>query len=200
MNYTFNSRSLFKTSVLILFLFLGWSCEDDETVYSPKPKGYVRINFPQKTYQVLETDCPYSFEIPKYASPIYNTKNGSDPCWFNLYFAQFKATIHFSYKPITNNLSEYLRDSHNFATKHEIKATGIDELPVLRDSAKVYGLIFDISGNTASSIQFYLTDSTKHFLRGALYFNTTPNIDSLKIVVDFLKADVLHIVQTTRWK
>jgi len=197
---SFHLSSLLKTATILFVLFFNWSCEEDDTVYSPKPKGYVRINFPPKNYELLETDCPYSFEIPNYASPIYNTKNGGDPCWFNLYFSQFKATIHFSYKPIANNLSEYLRDSHNFATKHEIKATGIDQMPILRDSAKVYGLIFDISGNTASSIQFYLTDSTKHFLRGALYFNSTPNIDSLQIVVDFLKADVLHMVQTARWK
>jgi gliding motility-associated lipoprotein GldD len=87
-----------------------------------------------------------------------------------------------------------------FANKHQVKATGLEETVVLRDSAKVYGLLFDIAGNTASSLQFYLTDSTHHFLRGALYFNAKPNIDSLKIVVDFIREDVLHLINTTRWK
>jgi gliding motility-associated lipoprotein GldD len=71
---------------------------------------------------------------------------------------------------------------------------------ILRDSVKVYGLIYDIEGNTASSLQFYVTDSTKHFIRGALYFNVRPNIDSVKIVLEFLKKDVLHLIQTLQWK
>lgn len=104
------------------------------------------------------------------------------------------------YREVKNNIATYLDDSHYFANKHQVKATGLDEIAILRDSAKVYGLLFDISGNTASSLQFYVTDSTKHFLRGSLYFNSIPNIDSLQIVVDFLKKDILHIINTTAWK
>ncbi|NBQ48602.1 MAG: gliding motility lipoprotein GldD, partial [Sphingobacteriia bacterium] len=105
-----------------------------------------------------------------------------------------------SYKPVNKNLATYLDDAHEIANKHQIKATGLDEIAVVRDSAKVYGLVFDIAGNTASSVQFYLTDSTKHFLRGSLYFNAVPNADSLKIVVDFLKKDILHLINTANWK
>jgi gliding motility-associated lipoprotein GldD len=101
---------------------------------------------------------------------------------------------------VHNDLDKHLENSHYFANKHQVKATGLDEINILRDSAKVYGLLFDISGNTASPLQFYLTDSTRHFLRGALYFNSVPNIDSLKIVVDFIRADVLHIINSTSWK
>jgi gliding motility-associated lipoprotein GldD len=108
--------------------------------------------------------------------------------------------LHLSYKTVNNNIDKYLNDSHEFANKHQVKATGLDEIPIIRDSSKVYGLFFDISGNTASSLQFYLTDSTRHFLRGALYFNSVPNIDSLKIVVDFIKKDMLHLINTTKWK
>lgn len=175
-------------------------CDEDEALFSPKPKGYVRIDFPKKEYVLYDNSCPYSFEIPKYSVPVYDKRADADPCWFNLQFPQFKATLHFSYKIVNDNLNDYLNDSHDFAIRHEIKATGIEQLPVIRDSARVYGLIFDIGGNTASSVQFYLTDSTRHFLRGALYFNSTPNIDSLKIVVDFIKQDIMHLVQTTRWK
>lgn len=192
-----------KYSIIIfasLILLINTGCEDDETVYSPKPKGYPRINFPEKKYKIYEDDCPYLFEIPLYSEMKKDNHKGAEPCWHNLNFNQFKATLHLSYKSINGNLASYLEDSHEFAKRHQIKATGLDEVVILRDSAKVYGLLFDIAGNTASSLQFYLTDSTHHFLRGALYFNTIPNIDSLKVVVDFLKEDVMHLINSTQWK
>lgn len=192
-----------KYSIIIfvcLILLTNAGCEGDETVYSPKPKGYPRINFPEKKYKIYEDNCPYLFEIPLYSEMKKDNHMGAEPCWLNLNFNQFKATLHLSYKPINGNLASYLEDSHDFAKRHQIKATGLDEVVIMRDSAKVYGLLFDIAGNTASSLQFYLTDSTHHFLRGALYFNTVPNIDSLKVVVDFLKEDVMHMINTTQWK
>jgi gliding motility-associated lipoprotein GldD len=187
-------------SAIIGFGLLISSCENDEEVYSPKPRGYPRIDFPQKKYRLYDSLCPYSFEIPLYSGIKQDKHKGAEPCWLNLEFPKFNATLHLSYKEVNNNFSKYLEDSHEFAIRHQIKATGLDEIPVFRDSAKVYGLIFDIAGNTASSLQFYLTDSTHHFLRGALYFNSVPNIDSLKVVVDFLKKDVLHMINTTKWK
>jgi gliding motility-associated lipoprotein GldD len=176
------------------------SCDEDEPVYSPKPRGYCRIDLPAKKYRLYDSICPYRFEIPVYARMEQDKHKGSDPCWLNLQFPQFKATVHFSYKTVNGNLSTLLDDSHDFAKKHQIKATGLEETPILRDSARVYGLLFDIGGNTASSLQFYMTDSTKHFLRGALYFNSSPNADSIKIVLDFLRQDLIHLVQTTSWK
>lgn len=176
------------------------SCDEDDVVYSPKPKGYCRIDFPERNYKRFDSTCAYAFEIPVYSRLVHDTGPGSEPCWYNLEFPQFKATLYMSYKPVNNNIAKYLDDSHQFANRHQIKATGLDEVVIVRDSARVYGLLFDISGNTASSLQFYLTDSTKHFLRGSLYFNSVPNIDSLQIVVDFLKKDVLHLINTTKWK
>lgn len=125
---------------------------------------------------------------------------GAEPCWLNLEFPKFNATIHLSYKAVNNDISKHLENSHYFAKKHQVKATGLDEVTILRDSANVYGLLFEISGNAASSLQFYLTDSTKHFLRGSLYFNSVPNSDSLKVVIDYLKKDILHLIHTTAWK
>lgn len=176
------------------------SCDDEEVVYSPKPKGYCRIDFPKKSYQRFDSACAYQFEIPSYSHLVRDTGPDTEPCWYNLEFPRFKATLYMSYKPVNNNLAKYLDDSHQFAKRHQIKATGLDEVVIVRDSAHVYGLLFDITGNTASSLQFYLTDSTKHFLRGSLYFNSVPNIDSLQIVIDFLKQDVLHLINTTSWK
>lgn len=177
------------------------SCgDDDDEVYAPKPKGFFRIDFPEKKYRLYDSLCPYSFEIPTYSFINNDKHKGADPCWINVNFPKFNAQIHLSYKTVSNNLDTFLTDSRDFAIKHQIKATGMDETVIIRDSAKVYGLIYDISGNTASNVQFYVTDSTHHFMRGALYFNSIPNIDSLKIVVDFLRKDMLHMIQTFRWK
>ncbi len=189
-----------KLALFCLALTALGSCKDEDEVYSPKPKGYPRIDFPEKRYRAYDSLCPYTFEIPTYARMVPDRHKGAEPCWLNLEFPKFNATIHLSYKAVNNNIAVYLEDSHNFANRHQIKATGMDEIAILRDSAKVYGLLFDIAGNTASSLQFYLTDSSKHFLRGALYFNSVPNADSMKIVVDFIKKDVLHLVNTTAWK
>ncbi len=186
-------------SIIVICLFLI-ACDENDEVYSPKPRGYSRINFPEKAYRLFDSTCAYKFEVPLYARIVKDKHTSAEPCWYNIEFPQFKATIHLSYKTIDKNVASYIEDSHNFANRHQIKATGLEETVILRDSAKVYGLLFDIAGNTASSIQFYLTDSSHHFLRGALYFNSVPNIDSLKIVIDFIRQDVIHIINTTRWK
>ncbi len=192
-----------KTIFCVLIFALGFAitgCDEEDEIFSPKPRGYFRINFPEKKYRLYDSICPYKFEIPVYTQMKQDNHNGADPCWLNLEFPKYQATVHLSYKEVNNNIATYLEDSHNFANRHQVKATGLDEITVVRDSAKVYGLVFDIEGNTASSVQFYLTDSTKHFLRGALYFNSIPNIDSLRIVVDFIKKDILHLINTTSWK
>jgi gliding motility-associated lipoprotein GldD len=191
--------------IKLLFIFSTLlvlsSCGDDEDeVFIPKPKGYFRIDFPKKEYRVYDSLCPYSFEIPTYAF-IDNDKHlGADPCWLNINFPKYNAQIHLSYKVITNNLDTILNQSRDFVVKHQVKSTGIDETVIIRDSAKVYGLVYDISGNSASNVQFYVTDSTHHFMRGALYFNSVPNIDSLKIVVDYLRLDILQMIKTFKWK
>lgn len=190
-------KILFFGVSLIIFSSCG---DDDDEVFIPKPKGYPRIFFETKTYRMYDSLCPYSFEIPTY-SFINNDKHlGADPCWININFPKYNAQIHLSYKEIKNNLDTILSQSRDFAIKHQVKATGIDETVIIRDSAKVYGLVYDISGNTASNVQFYLTDSAQHFMRGALYFNAVPNADSLKTVVDFLRKDIVHMIQTFKWK
>lgn len=191
--------------IKLLFIFstllVLTSCGDDEDeVFIPKPKGYFRIDFPKKEYRVYDSLCPYSFEIPTYAF-INNDKHlGADPCWLNINFPKYNAQIHLSYKVVTNNIDSLFSQSRDFVVKHQVKSTGIDETVIIRDSAKVYGLVYDISGNSASNVQFYLTDSTHHFMRGALYFNSVPNIDSLKIVVDYLRLDILQMIKTFKWK
>lgn len=191
-------KKIILISSCLLILFSG--CDTDEEILSPKPKGYYRIDFPEKKYKLYDSMCPYTFEIPTYSEIVKNKQASAEPCWLNIEFKTLRATIYLSYKPVKNNIAQYLEDSHEFANRHQIKATGLDQITILRDSAKVYGLLFDISGNAASALQFYLTDSTNHFLRGSLYFNSAPNVDSLKIVIDFLKTDILHLINTTKWK
>jgi gliding motility-associated lipoprotein GldD len=193
----------YKTFFYFLTITIGIGlagCDNEEEVFSPKPRGYFRINFPEKSYRIYDSICPYTFEIPVYARMNQDKHNGANPCWLNLEFPKYKATVYLSYNSVNNDIGKFLEDAHDIANRHQVKATGLDEITVLRDSAKVYGLVFDIAGNTASSVQFYLTDSTRHFLRGSLYFYSAPNIDSLSIVVDFIKKDILHLINTTSWK
>lgn len=191
-------KLLFVAFALTIFISCG--NDDDEDISIPKPKGYFRIDMPKKEYRVYDSLCPYSFEMPLY-SFIDNDKHlGADPCWLNLHFPKFNAQIHLSYKVITNNLDTVLEQSRDFAIKHQVKATGLEETVIIRPEAKVYGLVYDIAGNTASNLQFYLTDSTHHFIRGALYFNSVPNIDSQKVVIDFIRKDVERMITSFKWK
>lgn len=174
------------------------SCNED---YTPKPRGFMRIDLPEQTYSIIESDCPYSFEYADYAQFLPDTRALSDPCWFDIHYPQFKAKMHFSYKPINGNLAEYLEDSRTLTNKHISKASNIEESLILKEDTRVFGTIYEVEGSRAASpIQFHLTDSTDHFLRGALYFNVAPNNDSLAPVIDFLRDDVLKFIETLEWK
>jgi len=195
------NHNLFIILIISISPFIFTNCgDDDEETFIPKPKGFYRIDFPEKKYRLYDSVCPYKFEIPVYSFINQDKHLGAEPCWLNVNYPKFNAQLHLSYKEVNNNLKTYLDDSRDFAIKHQIKATGLDETVIIRDSSKVYGLVYDISGNTASNVQFYLTDSSKHFLRGALYFNSIPNVDSLKIVVDFLRKDIIQMIKTFEWK
>lgn len=184
-----------------LFLLLSSCINDEEDAYVPKPRGYYRIAFPEKKYQRYDSVCPFIFEYPQYATIEKDPHPMAESCWLNVQFPYFRATLHLSYKDMKNKkTADLIEDSRDLAIKHQIKSIGMEETVILRDSVNVYGLVYDIEGNTASSLQFYVTDSTQHFIRGALYFNVRPNIDSVKIVLAFLRQDVLHLIQTLKWK
>lgn len=169
--------------------------------YTPKPRGYFRIDLPEKEYVRFDSTYPYSFEYPVYARIIPDTRPSSEPFWINIDFPQFKGKIHISYKPVQENLKEYLEDSRTFVIKHIPKADAIDDSLVYRPEARVFGLVYYIEGSqAASACQFFVTDSTSRFLRGALYFNVEPNNDSLAPVIRFIEEDIRHMVSTFRWK
>ncbi len=181
---------------LIVILFIA-ACKND---YYPKPRGYFRIDLPEKEYIVFDSTFPYSFEYPAYAN-ITRNKNNGDPNWINIEFPQFKGTLHLSYKVVSGNLTDYLEDTRKMVMKHISKTSGIENRVFENPENNVYGLTYHIGGIAAASPhQFYLTDSTKHFVRGALYFNVVPNNDSLAPVIDFLKEDINHMIETFEWK
>jgi gliding motility-associated lipoprotein GldD len=173
---------------------------NEEDIITPKPRGYMRINFPKHKYKLYDSLCPFNFETPKYSWVLNNKDPNAQPCWLDVYYPRFGAILHLTYIPVSGNLEKYLEDSHQFANVHTVKASGLNENLILRDSAKVYGLWYDIGGNSASNLQFHLTDSTRHFIRGSLYFSVKPNIDSLQPVIDFLREDVIHMMKTFNWK
>ena len=167
----------------------------------PRPRGYFRIDLPEKSYRVYETTCPLQMEVPNYAKvELFKDKMSNDSCWFNVYFPKFNARIHCSYMPVNNNMDRLLHDAYGFAAKHEMKATALKRTIISDSLNQVYGIVYDIEGEAASQLQFFLTDSTSHFFRGSLYFFNAPNPDSIAPVLDFLREDVMHLTETIRWK
>jgi gliding motility-associated lipoprotein GldD len=191
---------------LLLFIFLIFTTGCREK-FTPKPRGYFRISFPEKNYQNLGSDFPYRFEIPAYANVTPDDQNPDQPWWINLEFPENKAEVHISYYPLTKSqkpartlLAEFMEETRELAYKHSVKANAIEEHIYLNPGHHVFGTVYRIAGNAASPMQFFLTDSSRHFLRGALYIRATPDIDSLKPVVEFLERDVIHLIETTQWE
>ncbi len=174
--------------------------------YTPKPRGYYRIVFPERGYQVFDNgNCPFRFEYPKYGTfnrdTVFLDTVPDNPCWFNITFPSLNGNLYLSYKEINehNTLPKLTEDSHRLTFKHTVKADFIEE-NTIHTSNDVYGILYDVGGNAASALQFFVTDSIKHFLRGSLYFYSTPNADSMAPVVRFLRPDILHLISTLQWK
>lgn len=195
-----NLRLLILASIGLIFLF---SCR--EPVYTPKPRGYYAIDLPEKKYKPFDTEgYPYKFETPVYSSiqkdSLYFNEKVENPWWINIDFPQLGGTIHMSYKAISasSTLQQMLQDSYELSHYHTKKADYINE-PVFHTPNNVHGVFYHVGGNAASAFQFFATDSHKHFIRGALYFDVTPNADSLKPVNKFLIKDIEHIINTLSW-
>ncbi|TCJ14611.1 hypothetical protein EPD60_08490 [Flaviaesturariibacter flavus] len=179
------------------------ACNSDYTV---KPRGYFRIELPKKEYvRFDQPGFPYTFEYPKYGQVVRDTlffdELAENPYWLNIDFPQFGGRIHLSYKEIgRNKFDSLVADAYELSYKqHTYKASAIDHKPFVSPNG-IEGVFITLRGNTATGTQFFLTDSTRHFLRGALYFNATPNEDSLKPVSDFLRQDVEHLINTLQWR
>jgi gliding motility-associated lipoprotein GldD len=183
--------------MVAIVLFLAVGCKKN---YTPKPRSYFRIDFPEKKYQLYRSpECNYSFEVPVYSAVLPFQGQNTEPCWINITFPGYKGTIHITYKPLQQDLAAHAEDIRALAYKHIVKADDIIERQFSFPDRDVYGMIYDIKGNTASSLSFFITDSTDNFLSGALYFRVIPNKDSLAPVIRFFSADVEHLIETFHW-
>lgn len=170
-----------------------------------KKRGYYKIDFPEKGYQRFEEPgYPYRFEYPVYANIIKDStffKDKAEDWWINIDIPSLNGRIYISYKPIGGQylLDSLVRDGYRMALQQHVQIANKIEDSLMLTPNGVEGIYFSLGGNTATANQFFLTDSTRHFLRGALYFDAAPNADSLGIVNDFLKKDLLHLINTLQW-
>ena len=196
-NIIVNSTLLIVNCTLLIALFS--SCDDKQ--YQPKPRGYFRIDFPEKEYHKLDTMQYYSFDCPVYSEITPDFYSPQEKHWVNVEFPSYKGTIHISYKTVNDNLDVYLEDSYSMMVKHISHAMGIRDSMIVDHDRKVYGLVYFLEGEgVASPLQFYVTDSTSHFMRGSLYFNVRTNNDSLAPVIDFITDDIRRLIETVEWK
>jgi len=195
-----------KNKINFYFILSAILCFSCNSPYTFKKRGYFKINFPEHNYKLFnQPGYPYTFEYPGYAEVRKDTTFFDDkpenPWWLNIDLPIFAGRIYISYKEIgRNKFDSLVNDAFTMSYKqHTYKASGIEPQPFVT-SNNISGVYFTLSGNTATANQFFLTDSTKHFLRGALYFYATPNEDSLGVVNDFVKKDLQHLINTLRWK
>lgn len=203
-----------------LMLLLFFSCN---SVYTSKKKGYYKIDLPQHNYRLFSRPgYPYTFEYPKYANVVqdstYFDSTPENPYWINIDFPDFEARIFLSYKIIggkavykvkqpngtyidsigINHFDKMINDAYNLTGKNDVVATSIRD-SLFETPNQLHGVYFKVGGNAATARQFFITDSLKHFIRGALYFGATPNADSIKPVQDFITEDIHHLINTFRW-
>ena len=208
----------FKFLIFNLAVVVLVSCAKTNT---PKPYGYYRITVPDTAYIAFEdfqlsipsdrspkeirtfnfqlSTYPYTFSLSQNAI-VKPRLDAEEPYWINLFYPALDATIHCSYKPVHHNLRELTNDALEFVYRNASFANAIPEQDYTHPEAHVYGVLFDLEGNTASSCQFFITDSTTHFFRASVYCNCPPNADSLAPVYEYLRTDVLRMVESFEWK
>ena len=180
---------------LVPFLF---ACEPE---YTPKPKGYNRIDLMPPKYRPLTEKHPYTFEYSAYAKILRDSSRLSEPHWINVYYPAHKANVQLTYKALNNDpktFNSLVEDARKLTSKHQIKAYSIDEAQIKTPNGNT-AFVFELSGEVPSQFQFYVSDSTQHFLRGALYFRTATANDSLAPVIEYIKKDVVHLLNTLEW-
>jgi gliding motility-associated lipoprotein GldD len=216
-----NGNYRIRTFISCLWLLGICSCNSN---YVPRPKGYFKIDLPEHQYTTFDQPgYPYKFEYPVYASVVkdssYFGEAPENPWWINIDFPSLNGRIYVSYNVIggkatykvkisegnykdsiaVNSFANLMDGSFRLTYKHSSKASSIED-SVIKTKKGIHGIFFRVGGNAATANQFFLTDTVRHFLRGALYFDTTPNEDSLKPVNDFLMEDMLHLIETFEWK
>jgi len=190
-----NKKLIFNA---IVFMSLT-ACKPD---FMPKPKGFNRIVLPENLFYALPDTFPYQFQYSKHAQILKDSSWIAEPYWIDLYYPDFKASIQISYKPVKKSedlLKEYMATAYKLTSKHQVKAYAIDEAIIETKFGKT-AVLAHLSGEVPSQYQFFITDSVNHFLRGALYFNTATQNDSLAPVIDFVRKDIVHLLNTLQWQ
>ena len=177
---------------IIPFVFL-YSCAEDVL---PKPKAFLRLEYPEALYQKVASDCPYSFQISQNSTVEFENN-----CWMKINYPKLKAKIHITYRRVNDNLDEVLREVEKLTFEHTVKADGIGiGQPYENKVSKVYGKIINIEGDVASNLQFHATDSVKNVLYGTLYFDVKPNYDSIIPAINHIEKDIKNLMESVEWK
>jgi gliding motility-associated lipoprotein GldD len=179
-------------SVLLILTLLLFSCKDDTL---PKPKSYLQLQYPENEYVKVNSQCPYTFEISKYALISFQHN-----CWAKIEYPNLKATIHITYRSVDGNLNEILQEVEKLTFEHTIKADAISDRAFDNIQKKVYAKLYNVDGNVATNVQFSATDSVKNVLSGALYFYAKPNYDSIVPAIKYIEKDMMRLVETLEWK
>jgi len=189
--------------IVILAVFIP-GCRE---VLVPRPRGHFRIDLPEKNYinftgrESSRDNLPFTFDYPAFGKLSFDEEFENEKGWFNIEFPAYKAKLYLTYMDINHDFDELMEQTYKMNVKNHVsKADAISEKYFKDDKNKVYGVLYDLRGNTATAVQFYLTDSTSHFLRGSLYFASAPDADSLEPVVGYFREDILHMIETLRWK
>ena len=181
-----------RNILLLIISLIFFSCND---VVLPKPKAYLSLEYPKKEYKELTVLRPYTFDVLKSATIVEDKNN-----WLKITYPKLKASIDITYRPIENNLKELLTEAEKMVFKHTVKAEQIIPRDFVNSKKKVFGSLYEITGNAASQIQFHITDSTNNFIKGSLYFYAKPNYDSILPAVAYIKEDILYLIESLEWK
>ena len=185
-------RKISGLGIAMLFGAIAVSCGEDAV---PKPKAYLRLDYPEATYKLYDGNCPYNFGVNSLAKI-----SDKGQCNLTVDYPRMKATVYLTYKQVNGNLEALLRDAQKLTYEHVIKADEIQEQPFMNPERKVYGMFYQVGGNAATNAQFYVTDSTDHFLTGSVYFYAKPNFDSVLPAASYIKDDMRNIMETLKWK
>ncbi len=182
----------FKLIICIYVIVVALGCKGDVL---PKPKAMLRLDYPEATYKKLDLDCTFTFDL----NTISAIKENKD-CALVLDYPTMKGSIYITYKNVKNNLDTLLIDAQKLSYEHVVKADNILEQPFINPEDGVYGMFYEVSGNAASQSQFYVTDSTDHFVTGSLYFYAKPNYDSILPAAIYLQKDIRKLMESLKWK
>lgn len=189
------------TIVLLTVLLVSNACRQNPV---PKPRGYFRIDLPEKEYirfNDQQKDMPFDFEYPAYGRISFEDENSGERGWFNIEFPEYGARIYLTYKEVNDDFAGLMEQTYRMNVKNHIpKADAINEQAFSNDEKNVYGILYDLKGNAATAVQFYATDSANHYLRGSLYFSAEPDADSLAPVIEFFRNDIIRLMETLEWK